>query len=192
MVRLFSILGLLAGAALGSTITYTFTATASGNFEGNPFTNALFTITAIADSSLPTEPSSATFSVGSFSDTVNNQSPSVFNFQGNCPGPESPAVTSCAAFQDTHGSVLFIQNNAFATYTLGTTIGPIDDATPFLTTSTIADHGTITFSSATNGTFQAVGSASAPESATLTLLSIGLTGIFLIRRGHSCGVKITN
>lgn len=183
MTRVLGLLALAAGAALGSTITYTFTAIASGSFEGNAYTGSLLTITALADSSLPEEPLPVTISVGSFSDTVNNQSPFVFSSTGACSSsPEFPAVSSCVGFEDMHGEVLVIANNVLAGYVVGAAIGPIDDATPFFTPSTIADHGTITITGARDGTFQASGgSSSTPEPATLLLLPIGIS-VFLLRR----------
>ncbi len=184
MIKLLLPLGLLTGAAFGSTITYTYTAIASGNFEGNAFNSNFVTITVMADSSAPTVPLlPISITVGGNSDTLNNQSPSLYSSTGGCSSsPEFPAVSSCVGFQDTHGSVIFIANNALAGYAYGENIGPIDDPTPWLTPSTIADNGTITFNSASNGVFTATGASTAPEPATLLLLPAGLAGLLLIRR----------
>jgi hypothetical protein len=174
---------LLAGAVCGSTITYTYTAIASGNFEGNAFNSNFVTITVLADSSAPTAPMlPVDIKVGGYSDTLNNQAPSLYSSTGGCSSsPEFPAVSSCVGFQDAHGSVIFIASNALAGYVYGENIGPIDDPTPFLTGSTIADNGTITFNSVSDGVFTATGGSSAPEPQTALLLTAGLTGLLLIR-----------
>lgn len=184
MIKLLLPLGVLAGAGFGSTITYTFTAEVSGNFEGNPFSNSLLTITVPATSAVPGYPSlPVTITVGGHSDTLDNENPTLYSSTGGCsPSPEFPAVSSCVGFQDSPGSVIFIANNALAGYAFGENIGPIDDATPYLTTSTLGDHGAITFTSVSDGTFTAVGGSTVPEPATLLLLPAGLVGLFLIRR----------
>jgi hypothetical protein len=177
---------LLVATALGcsASITATLTATATGSLDGNQFTNASLTLTAIANSSTPAEPSSVTVQVGSFSDTFNLESPYLFVDQGTCLLEKN--VTSCAGLGSGGNDMLDISNNVFDTYTLGNPIGPVPDATPsiFVGHAFIDDSGgSLILSSAKNGTFTVDG-VSAPEPSSAATLAGGIlaVGIFARRR----------
>jgi hypothetical protein len=181
MLRIFTLLLLTAAAGLANTITYTLTATASGSLDGTSFTDSLLTITAVAntgETASPLTPSSSTVTVGSVSDTFNDEGPYLF-VATSCNGfvPAAP----CAGFGTNTAlrDIVDIANSAFATYTLGTAIGPVTDPTPIATTGLdFADDsgGDLILSSVTDGSFTAALSP-VPEPSSLGMLCSALFAI---------------
>jgi hypothetical protein len=189
LLKTLALLGIVASTGLASTITYTLDATASGSLDGVSFTNSLFTITALASSSTPGTLFSSTVQVGGNSDTLNKDSSIVFVNQGACAASsEFPTVSSCVGFETLpNGDILDIGNNVFATYVLGTAIGPVTDPTPAIVVGLAFPSdsgGSLVLDAAMNGSFQATVNSSIPEPTTIILLLPTLVGAILLNRRH--------
>jgi hypothetical protein len=181
MVKILVLVGFTACAGFAGTVTYTFSATASGTLDGTPFSDSLLTITALADTSTPGSPFSSTVVVGATSDTFNLQTTFVF-FNPSC---GDFAGTPCVGFELSSGDVLDIPSPSLAGYVLGTSIGPINTASltgePF-DPSSDDSGGTLNLTAASNGSFTASTSAAVPEPAGLALVASGLTVLGFVRR----------
>jgi hypothetical protein len=184
VLRTFALLGLMASAGMADTVTYTLTATATGSLDGTAFNDSLLTIIAVANTATPGSPFSSTVGVDSLSDTFNLESPYVFVNSADCVGsPEFPGVSSCAGFGTLASGydLLDIANNVFATYALGTAMGPVADPTPIDSPKGIFGDdsgGDLGLSSVSDGAFTAVVNSSAvPEPSSVGLLSLGLIAV---------------
>lgn len=170
ILRTTALMALTAWAGWASTVTYTLTATASGTLDGTAFTDSLLTITAVANTSTPGTPFSSTVTVGSLSDTFNDEDPYVFDNPIGC-------GSSCAGFGTVVDDILDVPNSVFATYTLGNPIGPVTDSTLDWWAGPLPDDsgGTLVLSSVTTETFTAVVvSTAVPEPSSVSMLGIGL------------------
>lgn len=179
MLRAFVLSALLASLAFADTVTYTFSVTASGTLDGTSFEDSLLTITALADTASPGSPYSSTVTVGALSDSFNSFSPYVFVNSGGCSA--NPESSSCVGFGIFGvGDVLDISNNEFASYVLGTDIGPVTDSEPYAVSSDVSvDGGTLALTSAENATFTA---STVPEPSSAALLGIAGIALWIGRR----------
>jgi len=156
------------------------TVTGSGSLGGTPFTDALITLTANADTANVTN----TFSGQLF--LVNNASTTV-DVAGIGPGIFTEVITTSvyhpnqtAGISDPSAGILDVVNPVFATYDLTTSVGPVSGSAHFnigLVFPTTAGNFEIDSTSG-QGTFQAT---SVPEPATLTLTAIGAFGLLFYR-----------
>jgi hypothetical protein len=174
---------LLGGGASAGPITYTETTVASGSLGGTSFTNALVTLIATADTNNVTldSPLLNSFDVNNIvtTVTVSGIATGAFtfntltfdNFQTSVAGIEVGSVGSLGA------NILDVENAAFATYDLKSSIGPISGVphfNPGASFATTAGNFNITSASG-NATFQAT--TTVPEPASLVMLSLGLAGV---------------
>ena len=165
--------------AKASTITYTESATVSGSLNGVSFASKLLTLTGTGDTANITNGVpiaihlTATFGVagvgsGTFTDTFE-----VFDNQG----------AAVAGFEDIAqpANLLDTANNAFATYNLSTSIGPLTGSSlinPGFSFPTTA--GALILNSAGDATFTAVVTPVVPLPAALPLFASGLAGLVLL------------
>lgn len=185
MKKLCTVLAtLLVSGAMASAgvITYTETVTATGTFEGTPFTDQTVTLSETADTSGIT--GAGTYElIGPTTVTVSGIGTATFLDQF--------FVFSCQECSDggffdstLEVNVLFNDNPAFATYDLSTPIGPLTGTASIDETDTFSTTGgdfALT-SGDLNATFQASGATGVPEPGTLSLLGIGLAAAVAVRR----------
>jgi len=148
--------------AAATPVTYTFSGTGTGNVNGSAFTNAAFTITLTGDTTAITGAGTfqltiaATISITGFPLATVTEAVDIFSNTGN----------SAVGFQRGGGlDLMDVSGPAFAGYNLATSLGPISGLTPFAVsqfTSLASTQGPITFTSASNVTFQAVVGAAPP------------------------------
>jgi hypothetical protein len=162
-------------------ITYTEQFTASGTLGTKTFTDAMLTITGIADTANITNPIPGLFDNATTTATVDivgtgmatiTSSIHAFDFQGG--------IRNDAGFNLGGGAVIVdTKNSVFATYDLKSSIGP-ESGPVFLSLpagfSLSTDQGTLSFTSfGSNSTFTAT--TATPEPASLTLLGLGVASI---------------
>ena len=176
-------------------ITITYSSTASGTLAGNPFTDAAFTITAIADTTNRQTVVPGLFFYVNDSAQIAIAGVGTFSFTS----PTSSFLTtfaSLAGFSRSNGSnlgsdLVSTSDNGFQTYDLLSSFGPTSSssgaiqqwaASPAVTTS----GGTLLLNDASAFvTYQAVvNSASVPEPGTslLMLSGLGALGFLRLRR----------
>ena len=173
-------------------ITYTETATGSGSLGGASFTNALVTITAIADTAdiILSDPSDMFYKVTNMSTTVDVAGIGSAMFT-DAIYTGVVQLFQVAGFSDPKSEdILDTKSSAFSTYNLSTSLGPLSGTTvinpgfAFPTTG-----GDFVFNSANaNGdsTFQAT-LASIPEPSSLILAgtaALAGLGLYSRRRGR--------
>jgi hypothetical protein len=181
VLRIASLALLLgAGWANAAAITYTESATASGSLGGTAFNNSLITLTFVGNTSNVTM-----LSAGFFANTVGTISIQIASLGTTASLADTSQIfvnqgASAAGFADnTLGSILDTYSSVFGSYALTTAIGPITN-TNYINSGLgfATDHGTFVISSAGNSTFTAsLGSASAPEPATIALFGISILGV---------------
>jgi len=169
----------VAGTARASLITYTEEGTATGSFNGTAFSDALITITATADTSSISNPSSDVFVntavttvtvaglTGTFTDVIQAYAVHILSI---------PDVA--AGFRDVTlggNDLLATISPAFSTYDLSTPIGPITggaSASTGFTYNTTAG-GLFLASVSAVSSFQAQAVTPVPETSTLAVAGFG-------------------
>ena len=167
------------GQARAAFFTYTESATASGSLAGTPFTNALVTMTATADTNNVTQSPLGTYqlTVATMTVTVDGFPTATFTdaMEVYVTQPGEFAGTDDTTARQT---VLANTNTAFLTYDLTSAISKsgapfIHSGEAFPTTA-----GAFVLNSTGTATFTAGPAATAaPEPASLTLLGIGALGL---------------
>jgi hypothetical protein len=184
---------ILAGMALtpidvgAASITYIETATASGSLGGTSFTNAFLTFTATADTnnvmSVPGSPgvlgvndSSAMIDITGIG--IATLTGATLTFVNTNTNVEAAGLTAGTI---THPVVdlLSVQNSAFGTYGLTTSIGPLSGNFSVGTgshtiTTSAGDLVLTTLLNSPGGTFQAILGPSVPEPSTLVSATIAV------------------
>jgi hypothetical protein len=170
---------MLAGLCLAETATYTETITASGTVGNTSFTNELLTLTATggtSDSSPVTYqiPVTMTFSVQNGPSGTFLGSPDVFVNNG----------FGIAGFS-VGADILDVFNSAFATYSLGDSLGQVsgnDVDTGYTFSTTDGDFALNNATSAATATFSANVASPAPEPSSLALSASGVLGMVAVLR----------
>jgi hypothetical protein len=157
-------------AAQATPITYMFSGVGTGGLGANPFTNASFTITSTADTSQITIPGGF-FHVPDLTATifVSGIGSGTFNIPTiNVDNQGLPGVGFSDPGQNL--AILFVDNVAFATYDLSTSIGSLSGPpiiSPRQRFGTTA--GNFSLTSVSTVTFQAT---TVPEPATISLFAL--------------------
>lgn len=187
-----------ARSAQASTITYTVSATATGTLGADSFTNALVTITFVADTStahpksgVPNEwinSGTGTVTIAGIAGTATFSSgPLVFDEQG---GPTHSCSSAIGCFAGIGAgtpvgpTLLAVMNSGFLTYDLNAAIGPLSGASMYDTSLTVGTSmGGLNFSSVGDSTFTAttVG-PTVPEPSSLILIGTGLASLVRFAR----------
>jgi len=203
-IAIASVALLTIGASLASasTITFTESAVASGVLGSTSFTNSLITLTATGDTSTVTESPPGFFrsnvpdisidiaSVG-IATIMGGQ---VFSCGDNLCLSTPPLPHAAGGFSPNPSvgrDILDTVDEAFNTYHLTTSIGPITDSSlinasfPFNT-----DRGVFEISSAGNATFTARAAATVPEPGSIALLGFALMGLAVLKSRYSASVSV--
>ena len=181
--------------ARADTIDYIFSGIASGNVNGTAFSNASFTIDLTGDTNTVFNPpffssifenlGAATISLAGFGSGVFTTPHGVFDNQG-VPVAGFSHVNAGQISADE----LDISNSAFATYDLTTAIGPLSVSLATLSLSNDPTTiGTVTFSTASNLSFQATTAAAVPEPATYVTMFLCLGSIIVMRHRKKATAK---
>jgi len=174
---------MFSGTVKAGAITYTETVIGTGTLGATPFTNALVTLTFIANTA-----NIINSSPGIFQDTVGTGLISVAGVGNGTFTDQVEAVVNQgipgAGLSDFTENLLMLWTNAsvFATYNLASAIGPISSTAQINSVgfSYATSLGNLSFASTSgNSTFTAT---TTPEPATEMLLSAGLLGLAILRR----------
>jgi hypothetical protein len=177
--------GLLAASsrAKADMITYTETVQATGLLGSSFFSNALFTFSFVGDTTNVTSTPGVLFQnlVGTATVSVNG-----LTFTLTSPSEVADGVTSGSASIGEGFAILGVQNSAFTTYDLMTSIGPITGTTAFnLSDSFTTSGGSLTFFLvAPTDTFQA---SAVPEPASILMMCLGIACVAAVRLRSSPG-----
>lgn len=122
----------LAATAVAAPITYTFSATGSGNLGAQSFSNSFFQLTAMADTSGIYSPTQGVFAVNDSVASVFISGLGTAMFSIGTINVDNQNL-SRTGFSDPvrHVAILFVDNPAFATYDLSTSIGPLSGPPSF-------------------------------------------------------------
>jgi hypothetical protein len=146
----------LAGMTFAAPITYTFTGNGSGTVNGAPFTDAEYTITLIGDTTAITNSlnvyhliTTATMVIAGVGTATITDPVEIY---------DSPNVSALGFAREGGYTLLGLDNAAFATYALSTSLGPIVASGISVSqfTNLASTLGPITLSSTTGTTFQAL------------------------------------
>jgi hypothetical protein len=177
------------GRATAALITYTETAIASGSLGGTPFTNALVTLTAHADTAQVITTFPGFLAVTNVTEAVAVAGVGTGTFTISTHTFDNQRVTVAGTGSGTAAlteiDILDVRNPAFGAYDLKSSIGPLS-GTPLLNPGRpfATSAGDFVLNSVTgNATFQAtLGPPTAvPEPSTLAPLGLGLGGLALGR-----------
>jgi len=163
--------------AAATIISYSEQGLATGSLGGNAFTNALVTIIGIGNTA------NVTSSAGIFRNVMSSATVSVAGI-GTATITSSIEVFSNQLFQPTaaggfglaggNGSIFDTINAQFATYDLGSAIGPLTGASLInAAVNTNTTLGVLNFTSAQNSTFI----AGAPEPGSWMLMGLGFSAL---------------
>jgi hypothetical protein len=183
----FGLTAVVDNPASAGSITYIETATASGSLGGTPFTNAFLTFTATADTnnvmSVPGSPgvlgvndSSAMIDItGIGSATITEATLTFVNTNTNVEAAGLTAGTITSPVVD----LVSVDNSAFGTYGLTSSIGPLSGSFSVgtgshTTTTSAGDLVLTTLLNSPGGTFQAILGSSVPEPPTLVSATIAV------------------
>jgi hypothetical protein len=171
--------------ALADGVTYTETDVATGSLGGTSFSDALVTITLLGDTSTSTTgifgalevfgPATVTvdgIGTASFTDSLAAFDTSIFGAAGILDSSLGPYGLD----------VLDTIDPTFGTYDLTTDVGPISGFSLFNADSGFAttDGNFVLTSDSGTSTFSAL--TAVPEPCSLSLIGVGLSGLFLARR----------
>lgn len=164
-------------------ITYTETVQATGLLGASFLPNDLFTFTFVGDTADVTGTPGGLYQnrVGTATVSVDGTTYTLTN-----PSEVADDQTGGSASIGEGFAILGVQNPAFATYDLTTSIGPITGATLSMPGSSFATSGgsLSLFSVAQTATFRA---SAAPEPASLLMMVLGIAGVAAVRLRSSPG-----
>jgi hypothetical protein len=116
----------IAVAALATPITYTFSASGNGGLGSQSFSNTFFEITATADTSGISVPSTGIFSVNDLTASVFVTGLGTGTFTIGTINVDNNNLSRVGFSAPAQGlAILFVDNPAFATYDLSSSIGPL-------------------------------------------------------------------
>jgi hypothetical protein len=169
----------LSGGCLAAPITYTEQFTASGSLGSTDFTDAVVTITCTGDTTKVTHPN-AYLNLVTATVTVDALTANFTDSMGVFSNPPQNAVGVYDA-TDSGTTVAGTFGSGFGDYDLTTALGPITGNLIFGSSNGVfaTDQGNLIFTGGeNNSTFTAtLATATAPEPASLTLLSLGAAGL---------------
>jgi hypothetical protein len=179
-VVLAALVGLVGfGEARADPITYTFTGTASGSLGANAFTNASFTIVSTADTSQVTMTGPGIFHIPDLTATVSvaGLGTAAFTIPTiNVSNQNLPGAGFSAPDQDL--AILFELNQAFASYDLTTSIGPLSGPPEFNSGFHFATtSGDFVLNSVSGDVTFTAQASPAPEPSALALFGLGAAAL---------------
>jgi hypothetical protein len=147
------------GEAYATPIIYIFSATGSGNLGTNAFSDVPFTITCTADTSGIANPTNGLFQVADRTATISVSGLGLATFTNPTLNVDNQIRSSIGLSDPAQNrAILFVDNPAFSSYNLGTSLGPLTGPptfnfdTPFATTSgdfSLGSVSTVSFESLT-------------------------------------------
>jgi hypothetical protein len=168
-------IGVMAGQAKASPVTYYIRATATGSLGGTAFTDRTLTITTTADTDNVIE-SFGHFAVAAAAPTLDVTGFSTATFLDTFHVAVSHYSSSAGMYSDSIGfDLIDTKNSAFSTYQLTTPIGPVSGTPVFNPGASFStDLGDLVIDAVSVSSFQATGGiAAAPEPSTIVSAAIG-------------------
>lgn len=166
-------------SALAAPITYTLSGTGNGTVGATPFTNAAYTITVVGDTTAvsggPTFQNvvTGTMTIAGIGTATITEPIIVFNNQTN----------SAFGVGRPGSDLLDVNDAAFATYALATSLGPIPGLVPFALNQfnlLASSLGAITMPTSGPVTFQATTGAAPPPAASTPVPTLSEYGLLLL------------